>query len=217
MDEELDIVEDTIPAALANHFDSRDDIIKTSGPLAARASLEMWSALLQIAHQRSWRARFSSQNEWLAYLKELNIHGLSRANILSKINSMNSLTLAGANPELAAAAAAMIPAAAEELNTVGKMKQAAGDTDPNEYLSELLVLPNPGEAVGKVRQDKGNEVSMWIQDISPGKFGALVCKVVREDSDGYSSFDVAIGVSSQQGLPINGVVEWLKNRLRGKA
>jgi hypothetical protein len=136
---------------------------------------------------------------------------------MSKINSMRSLTLAGANPELAAAAAAMIPAAAEELNTAGKMKQAAGDADVNEYLSELLVLPNPGEAVGKVRQDKGNEVSMWIQDIAYGKFGALMCKVVREDSDGYSSFDVAIGVSSQQGLPTNGVVEWLKNRLRGKA
>jgi hypothetical protein len=217
MDDELEVVEDAIPAALANHYDARDLIIKTSGPLAARASLEMWSALLQIAYQRSWRARFNSQNEWLAYLKELNIFGLSRANILSKIKSMHDLSLAGAHPELAAAAAAMIPAAAEELNTVGKMKQATGDADVNDYLSELLVLPNPGEAVGKVRQDKGNEVAMWIQDIAPGKYGALMCKIVREDSDGYSSFDVAIGVSSQQGLPTNGVVEWLKNRLRGKA
>lgn len=207
--------EGVVPAALAHHYEARDDLIKTKGPEAARASLEMWTALLEIAQAQSWRARFHSQNSWIDYLTDLNIYGLSRANIMAKIRVQRDLITANASPTMAAIAAAVIPAASEELNTAGKMKQAAGDTDPDDYLAELLTLPSPGEAVKRVKTDKGNNATMWIQDLHPLN-NKLLGQIVREDSRGYAAYDFVLTIMPRDNQPLDGLHDWLMNILRGK-
>lgn len=202
-----------INAALANHYERRDEIIRTQGPVAARASLEMWTAILEIAQIGSWRARFHSQNEWVEYLGDLNIYGLSRANIMSKIKIQRGLTNAGATPTMAAIAAASIPSAAEQIASPQTMRQAAGKQSPDEYLQELLVLPNPGEAVARVRQDQGHTVSIWIGDIVQ-QGDKLLLRIIREDAGGYYNFDAVVTIQQKEG-DVRGILTWLAHKLKG--
>lgn len=224
MDEQLldDAAEEdaVVPAALANHYDRNDEIIRTAGPAAARATLEMWTAVLEIHSRQSWRARFPSHNQWIKYLVSLNIYGMGRSSIWDRINIHTGLVTAGVERTTAAIATSLIPTVVDRIKEQSAMRQAAGDSSPTDFVQELIAAPSTSEAHQRVRDAAQGSTSLrnWIQDVDI-RGDKLLAKIVREDSRGYSSYDVVVHVNPcyDDQTPVIDVLKWLAGYMRGKA
>lgn len=223
MDEQLlaDAAEEdaVVPAALANHYERNDEIIRTAGPAAAKATLEMWTAVLEIHSRQSWRARFPSHTQWLKYLVGLNIYGMGRSSIWERINIHTGLVTAGVERTTAAIATALIPTVVGNIREQPALRQAAGDQNPTDFVQELIAAPNTSEAHQRVRDAAQGHTSLrnWVQDVEI-RGDRLLAKVVREDSRGYSSYDLVVNINPvfDGQTPVIDVLKWLANYLRGK-
>lgn len=223
MDEQLldDTAEEdaVVPAALASHYERNDEIIRTAGPAAAKATLEMWTAVLEIHSRQSWRARFPNHTQWLKYLVGLNIYGMGRSSIWERINIHTGLVTAGVERTTAAIATALIPTVVGSIREQPALRQAAGDQNPTDFVQELIAAPNTSEAHQRVRDAAQGHTSLrnWVQDVEI-RGDKLLGKVVREDSHGYSSYDLVVSINPvfDGQTPVIDVLKWLANYLRGK-
>ncbi len=211
-------MDNIIDAVVADRYDQCMAVIEERGQLAVAATMEMWNAMLEIYSRKLWRGHFNTTDEWIDYIGELGYTGMSRSTIFFKLTNMKSLMDRGVKQELAAAAVTSVPGAVRMLSTSAEFKAAVKDADPNEYIKELIYLPGR-EAIGKVRDDKGNRVSMWLKEIRLGvRPGELVALVVRSDARGYTAYDVKVTVEPQ--IPgnrdlLSPVSSWLVNKMGG--
>lgn len=211
---------EVIPAVIAERYETCMAVFEDSGQKHIVSSLEMWNALLEIYSRKLWRARFNTAEEWVVYISELGYTGMSRSTVYHKLMQMRSLIDSGVKQELAAAAVTAVPGAIGLLETDGDFQAAVGDRDPNEYIKEVFQLP-PGEAIKRVKFDKGNTVEMWIAELKAlPRPGELVGVIVRSDGKrGYTSYDLKVTVTPQipgnQDL-IEAVSPWLISRMKGK-
>lgn len=208
-----------VTAAVANRYEACMAVFEDKGQQSIASTMEMWNALLEIYARKLWVARFNTASEWLHHVDELGYTGMSRSNIYFKLNRMKMLMSAGVKQELAAAAVTAVPGAVGKIGTAHDMLQIAGDGDPNDYINELIYLP-PGEAVQRVRTDKGNTVEMWFQQLTKGvRVGEIVGVIVRSDGTrGYTAYDFKATVTPQ--VPGNAelvdpVVSWATHKIVG--
>lgn len=207
-----------IPAAVADRYETCMAIVEDKGSTAIAATMEMWSAILEIYTRKLWRARFNTVNEWVDYIAELGYTGLSRSNIYFKLQKMKALINGGVKQEIAAAAVTAVPGAIALIGTAAEFHSAVGEQDPNEYVWQLSQL-TPGEAIRKAREDKGNTVSMWLNQIVKGvRPGEISGVIVRSCSRGMTAYDVRMTIEPQ--IPGNhdllpAVTEWALDKFGG--
>lgn len=189
---------DVIPAAVAERYEQCMAIFEDSGQRHIVSSLEMWNALLEIYSRKLWRARFNNAEEWVQYVSELGYTGMSRSTMYSKLSQMRGLIDQGVKQELAAAAVTAVPGAVKMIESDSDFVAAVGQRDPNEYINEIVQL-SPGEAIKKVRLDKGNTVEMWFAELKNGmKSGEILGVIVRSDGKrGYTAYDVKVVITPQ--------------------
>lgn len=207
-----------IPAVIADRYEVCMAIVEDKGSTAIAATMEMWNAILEIYTRKLWRARFNTMNEWIDHIAELGYTGLSRSNIFFKLSKMKTLINSGVKQEIAAAAITAVPGAVALIGTATELKTAMGDQDPNDYIWQLAQL-TPGEAIRKAREDKGNTVSMWLNQIAKGvRPGEISGVIVRSCSRGTTAYDVRITIEPQ--IPGNrdllpAVTEWAIDKFGG--
>lgn len=209
---------DIIPAIVASEYERLDGAFREYSGIAVAKTMEAWYALYEIYSKQLWRARFDRREEWLRYIGEMGIPGMGTSTVQEKLKSISGLIENGTTKEIAAAAVAAAPIASQILAKPGSMKQAAKGQSPNDYVAELLTL-TPSEAVKRVRADSGHSVEMWLHDwvlVNPNKVATVL---VREDSGGYTSYDVTLEVKPQ--IPANqgripDLFVWLKKRIKAK-
>lgn len=209
-----------IPAVVADRYEQYMSIFEEKGRMAVASTMEMWNAVLEIYVGKLWRARFNTVEEWIGYISELGYTGLSRSNIFGKLSDMKNLINQGVQQEIAAAAVTSVPGAIRLLRSVTEFRSASKEADPTAYVSELMYL-SPGEAIKRVRQDKGNLVGMWVSSVIHGRAdGEIVGVIVREDGQrGYTAYDVKVQIEPQ--IPgnrdlVHPVASWLINRMAGR-
>lgn len=204
---------------LASEYERLEAVFREASGAFVAKTMEAWYALYEIYSKKLWKARFNSQNEWMKYVSEIGVPGLGEGALSTKLPAIHALIDGGVSKEIAAAAVASIPTAAKALvSSPQSIKQSAKDQDPNEYVTELLTL-TPSEAAKRVRKDSGNNVEMWLHDwvmVNPNKVATVL---VREDSSGYTSYDVTIEIKPQ--IPANqgripDLFTWLKARILRK-
>ncbi len=208
-----------IEAPVAERYEQCMALIDHHGQQAVASTMEMWNAMLEIYMRKLWRARFHTLGEWLEYIGELGYTGMGRANIYNKLAQMQTLMGQGVRQEIAAAAVTAVPGAVRLIGSPAEFRAAVKDADPNEYVKSLSFMRS-GEAITKVREDKGNLVEMWIKEVRPGVIpGEVLMLVVRSDASGYTAYDVKAVISPQipgnQDL-IGPVTSWFVNKVGGR-
>lgn len=217
----MDDDQDIIPAAVIERYEYCMAIFEESGQRRVVSSLEMWNALLEIYSRQLWRARFSGADEWVKHVAELGYTGMSRSTIYGKLARMRGLISQGVKQELAAAAVATVPGAMDMINSEEEFRAAVGEHDPNEYINEVILL-SPGEAIKRVRLDKGNTVEMWFAELAKGKrTGEIAAVIVRSDGKrGYTAYDMRVTITPQ--IPANQdmvdiVTSWATRKIGGSS
>lgn len=208
-----------ISPVVAERYEQCMAIFEDSGQRSVASTMEMWNALLEIYSRKLWRARFNMQEEWLEYIAELGYTGLSRSNVMFKLQRMKLLMSSGVKQEIAAAAVTAVPGAILKIGSAAEFNAVVKDGDPNEYVLQLAQLP-PGEAIQRVRLDKGNTVEMWFSELrQSGRPGEVLGVIVRSDGKrGYTAYDVKVSITPQvpgnQDL-LDPVSAWAVNRIGG--
>ncbi len=207
-----------ISPGLASQYELHMAKIQEASNNVQTFNVQLWTSIVEIFRKRLWKARWQNQEEWFAYLQDIGIYGTSRASLMKKCNTAIGLINSGASPEKASEMVAARAGAAEHLAVSPAVFSAAsGEQTPDEYIDDLLSLPSAGEAIGKVNDDLGNKVAMWIGDvIAAPDMSQILAGLHRSDSDGYHTYDVLIRVlrQRQESPPITAIIPWLVSKVK---